>query len=557
MITLLRIKLTTLCIALTIVLIQICYAAPHAHKKANLPAFCHSQNVGTQPGCGKTPTATFDNNDRLWVVYIDGKHIKLSYSTDNANSFEKAITINPVPENIYADGENRPKITFGLENEIYISWVNKTEGRYTGDIRFSRSLDNAKTFSAPITVNDDGLLTSHRFDTLAVGPDGRIHLTWLDKRDLLAAKEKGKKYVGAALYHAVSTDKGTTFSRNRKISDNSCECCRISIVFNKQGHAIALWRHVFKDMIRDHAIFNLDNTEIKRDINRVTFDNWQIEACPHHGPDMAIDNQDNLHLSWFTGIPGKGGLFYGRYNQATNKLEQQFNIDSSSTASRPQILVHGKQILYVWKVLEQEQTKLQLKISNDNGDNWSDTTTLTTTTGMSDHPLLFSNGNKAYVSWWSEVEGFQLIPLRDNIEIENKAISLLPFNKESLFEIEEKHKKTDFLFVLWSLECPPRIKELEYLGTLIKQKKMPKLLLVSTDTSEFIPEIKSTLKQFGLEHEENWYFNTVPELLRSRIDKNWFGELPRTYFYKTGEKRLAHSGALTKTILEKWSKLNR
>lgn len=533
---------------------QACIAAPHAHEEIGKPAFCHSQDVGSNPHCGKTPMAAFDQQNILWVVYVDGKQIKLTSSSDMAKSFTNAISINPVAEDIYADGENRPKIAFGSDNEIYISWVKKTRGRYTGDIRFSRSLDNGKTFSSPITVNDDGLLTSHRFDTLAVGPDGRVHLTWLDKRDLLTARKAREPYVGAALYHAVSTDQGATFSSNKKITDNSCECCRISIEFNTHGNAIALWRHVFPGMTRDHAIVDLDGPDVTTNIKRVTFDDWQIEACPHHGPDMAIDDKNDLHLFWFTGLADNGGLFYGRFNQTTQQLEQKLNIDPSPTASRPQVLVQGKHILLAWKVFEQEQTKLQLKISNDGGNNWSETSTLSTTTGNSDHPLLFSHGDNTYISWWTSTEGLQLISLTENIHQNKETLSLQPFNKDSLAKIETLYKDTEFLFVLWSLDCPPCFKELELLSTLHKQDKLPRLILVSTDGQEHIQEVSSILKQYGLAHVENWYFNTMPDLLRSKIDKKWYGELPRSYFYTQDGKRQSHSGALNQTVLTTWLK---
>ncbi|MBL1140836.1 MAG: hypothetical protein HND53_02290 [Proteobacteria bacterium] len=541
-----NIKHIILCLSLLVAAMQHCIAAPHAHKKAGQPAFCHSTEAVSNPDCGKTPTAGFDNQGILWIVYVDGEYIKLVSSSDFAESYSLATTINSLPEKIYADGENRPKIAFGQENEIYISWVKKTEGRFSGDIRFSRSIDNGKSFSEPITVNDDNLLTSHRFETMAVSPDGRIHLTWLDKRDLVAAKKSGNKYTGAAIYHAVSSDKGLSFSKNSKIADSSCECCRISIDFNQQGNAIALWRHIYAGMIRDHAIINLDSTETV--INRVTFDNWKVEGCPHHGPDMAIGTNDELHLAWFTGLPDRGGLFYGRYNQHNQKLEKQVTIDSSATASRPQILVNNQQILFVWKVFEQEQTKLQFKISNDNGDNWSETITLITTTAGSDHPLLFSHENKIFISWWTETKGFQLISVDEKIK--SKTLSLIPFNKKSLVQIEKQHENTEFVLVLWSLDCPPCFKELEYLSTLVTQKNSPKLVLVSTDNAEFTSEIISTLKEFGLENEENWLFDSIPESLRSSIDNNWFGELPRSYLYAADGKRSAHSGPLNHLILQ-------
>jgi thiol-disulfide isomerase/thioredoxin len=294
-------------------------------------------------------------------------------------------------------------------------------------------------------------------------------------------------------------------------------------------------------------VVNLDATDTKPVINRVTFDNWQIEACPHHGPDMAIDSQDRLHLFWFTGLAERGGLFYGRYDQTAQQLEHQINIDASPSASRPQVVVMDDQIILVWKVLEDEQTTLKLKTSVDQGETWSATTTLMTTESGSDHPLLFAHNDKVFVSWWTEKEGFQLITLNSN-----EPGSLRPFNKESISEIENNYKGKDFLLVLWSLDCPPCFKEMELLSALNKQGELPELILVSTDGSEFIPEIISVLKQYGLDRVENRYFNDTPELLRMKIDSNWFGELPRSYFYNNNGDRISHSGVLNQAIIAEW-----
>jgi thiol-disulfide isomerase/thioredoxin len=119
-------------------------------------------------------------------------------------------------------------------------------------------------------------------------------------------------------------------------------------------------------------------------------------------------------------------------------------------------------------------------------------------------------------------------------------------------EIEKQNEKANFIFVLWSLDCPPCFKELEYLSIFVKQNNRPKLILVSTDGAEYTSEIQATLKQYHLHKEENWNFYNVPELLRSKIDLNWYGELPRSYYYQKDEERLTHSGPLNPEIMGKW-----
>ncbi len=44
-------------------------------------------------------------------------------------------------------------------------------------------------------------------------------------------------------------------------------------------------------------------------VHRVSFQNWKIDGCPHHGPTIA-NQKDRLHMSWFNDAAQASGLFY-------------------------------------------------------------------------------------------------------------------------------------------------------------------------------------------------------------------------------------------------------
>ena len=90
--------------------------------------------------CGKTPSVTMVEGQKLWVVFEQQEHIYFTTSHDLGKSYIPATVVNEIPEKIYTNGENRPKVARGNQGEIYVSWTKKTEGRYTGEIRFSLSL---------------------------------------------------------------------------------------------------------------------------------------------------------------------------------------------------------------------------------------------------------------------------------------------------------------------------------------------------------------------------------------------------------------------------------
>ncbi len=364
--------------------------------------------------CGKTPSSAFDSKGHLWVVFEHQKHLYVSYSQDLGKRFSSATKVNVVPEAIYTNGENRPKIVFGKKEEIYISWTKKTAGRFTGDIRFSRSLDGGKTFSDPVTVNDDGLLTSHRFESMKVANDGTIFIAWIDKRDNfnidtngVVTKKKAKNLHGG-IYTSYSTDSGKTFSQNQKLALSSCVCCRLAMTPVSDGGVAVSWRHVYPGSMRDHAYAVIDTDGIKQAPTRVSMDNWKINACPHHGPSIAEDDQTQLHLVWFTASDTRKGIFYGRLNSNVNEADNLTNLSNAPSASHPYIFIQDKKIVVVWKEFDGEKTNIIKAQSNDLGLSWAKKQVIAKTTGKSDHPFIVSNQQQLWLSWLTTNEGFRL-----------------------------------------------------------------------------------------------------------------------------------------------------
>ena len=244
-------------------------------------------------------TAVFDGNGRLWQASIRGRHVYVSHSDDRSATLSTPVKVNAEPEDILGDGENRPKILV-RNGVVYVSYTQGLAKPMSGDIRFSRSLDGGKTFSAPLTVNDNREIISHRFEAMAVNDKGQVFLAWLDKRDLSAAQAQGQAYRGAAVYVAQSDDGGVSFRPNLKAADHSCECCRVEMALDRDGIPVILWRHVFGKNTRDHALLKLDGQSV---MQRASQDGWELDACPHHGPTLSIGEDGIYHLAWFTNAP--------------------------------------------------------------------------------------------------------------------------------------------------------------------------------------------------------------------------------------------------------------
>lgn len=356
-------------------------------------------------------SAAIDSHGTLWIVGKEadksGDYVVLQASRDRGQTWSAPRRLQREPETaISADGENRPKLAFGSGGELYVTYTKPLAKPYTADIRFIRSIDGGQTFSPPITVHANRDVITHRFESMIVDKSGRIYVAWIDKRDLEAATARKEKYAGAALYYAVSDDSGATFKGDYKVAEHSCECCRIALALNAEGKPVALWRHVFEPNARDHAIIELAADGKLAPLTRATFDDWRVDACPHHGPSLAFAADGTRHQTWFNVKGNDGGVFYGAAD-ASGLLRKPMRLGSAQ-AAHADVAVQGQTVVLAWKQFDGKSTSILAKLSSDGGLTWRDKT-LAQTQGNSDQPRLLVSETGALLIWRTQNEGVQVV----------------------------------------------------------------------------------------------------------------------------------------------------
>lgn len=131
-------------------------------------------------------------------------------------------------------------------------------------------------------------------------------------------------------------------------------------------------------------------------------------------------------------------------------------------------------------------------------------------------------------------------------------IALKSFNEQSLKLISKQYAGQPFLMILWSLDCPACFDEFELLSHWVQKNPAANLVLISTDPVSQEVEVKKVLNEYQLAKRDNWIFSSqVHVSLRYAIDPNWYGELPRSYFFDQQHTPYAHSGVLSSEALTK------
>lgn len=493
-------------------------------------AMSHGAALGT--------TATLDDQGRLWIVRTEAEdknaQVIVQRSDDRGGTWQPAVQVTAKAELVSADGENRPKLAFGSRGELYVSWTTPTSEKFTGDIRFTRSLDGGRTWSEPAVVHRDRQLITHRFESMIVDRTGRVWIAWIDKRDLAIAQAANQEYSGAAIYYAYSDDRGANWKGDFKLADHTCECCRIALTLDAQGRAVAMWRHVFPPNERDHAFAVLEPEGKDVVVERVTFDRWKIDACPHHGPSLAITQDGTRHAVWFNQVNGEGRAYYGRLTNSAPSGVQAL----PAGASHADLAVDGNKVAIVWKRFDGTSTLIESWLSKDGGKHFTSGPSLTTD-GDSDQPRVVTNDGTMLLVW----RRAEAVAVADLSKVSSDD-SIKPFTRNTLRTIEQQHAGAPFWVVLWDLECVYCMKSLGNVAAAQRQQPTLKVITIATDPIGAATELRERLAQLGVQSEAYAFAAAPEEALRFAIDPAWMGEKPRAYRYNANGSRTSISGVL-------------
>jgi hypothetical protein len=139
------------------------------------------------------------------------------------------------------------------------------------------------------------------------------------------------------------------------------------------------------------------------------------------------------------------------------------------------------------------------------------------------------------------------------LSISSVQAELLDFKPDSLPSIVEQHAGDRFLLFVWSVDCPACKNDLANFSKLQQIIPNNRIILLNSDGELSSQKVAQTIAEFGLEGLENWKFaDSATARLRYKLDQNWAGELPRSYFYAADSSRQAFSGSLDVDQLKEW-----
>jgi hypothetical protein len=396
--------------ALAIVAFVLFQSAAHAQMNHQHASEAACDEVALR--CASKVTPAFSPDGTLWLAWMAGGQVSVASSKDAGRSFSTPVQVTKERLNLDWGPDARPKIVVARDDGIAVAFSIFRDKAFNGQVLFTRSTDGGQSFAElrPITASNE----SQRFEALGLDADGTVFAAWLDKRNRIPAQQHGRKYDGAGLFFASSGDGGATYSESRLAQDNTCECCRLGLAFAGPGRPVLVFRNIFEGGVRDHAVVAFSDLATPGEVHRISQDDWQIDACPHHGPSLSISAEGTFHVAWYTNGKVRKGLFYARSHDGGRTFSEPVSIGRPDrNPTRPYVVANARETALVWKEFDGEKTTVNLMISNDDGATWSAPKAISSTTDTSDHPLLVADGRRLFLSWMTKADGYRFQPIGD------------------------------------------------------------------------------------------------------------------------------------------------
>jgi hypothetical protein len=165
----------------------------------------------------------------------------------------------------------------------------------------------------------------------------------------------------------------------------------------------AAWRAVLPGNIREIVVARSDDRGTTwGEPVRVQTDNWQVDACPHAGPALAVDSKQRLHVTWWSGKEGAAGVFYARSDDGGKSFAHVTPLGTAefSQPAHVQLAMGDSGVVAVaWDDGTLQTPRVALRVSRDGGDNFAPAQMISAKGRAASFPVLALDGNKLTVAW--------------------------------------------------------------------------------------------------------------------------------------------------------------
>jgi hypothetical protein len=262
-------------------------------------------------------------------------------------------------------------------NNVFAVWFDERDGN--PEIYYKRSTDGGISWEADTRLTN----TNAQSNVPSIALSGSdVHVVWRDSQD-----------GNAEIYHKHSTDNGTSWGMDTRLSNNTSASDFPSVsVSGSDVHVV--WRD-FRN--------NDDEIYYKHSTDNGT--SWGLETRLTNSSGLSEEPSVStsgsfVHVAWYDNRNGNVEIYYKRSTDSGTSWGVDTRLtNNSGTSYEPSISVSGSVVHLVWRDDRDGNFEIYYKRSTDSGTSWEADTQLTSNDYFSWYPSVASSGLGVHVVW--------------------------------------------------------------------------------------------------------------------------------------------------------------
>jgi hypothetical protein len=358
-------------------------------------------------------------------IVLAGGHSRVS--SEQADRPAGAPPTGVVSELGRVSGESDPKVYVDSAGTVYRLWIGDSTGK-GGDIRFQRSVDGGRTWTAAPVTLDRGKPPGARsmFPDLVAGADGRLMIVWRTKY--------GEQRSRKELQFLASPDRGVTWPGPPRVLNQGGGAMSGGIAAGRDGLVVAAWyderRTVPRGATRASRGFKIyvnrsedsgltwlpDGTELSGEAPHDEGGQGAASRRRKPGfisalPVVAADGRGGAFVAWIDNREGRTEVYFRASTDDGKSWGPEINVSRGAlSATNHQLLTDGENgVFLVWADGRHGPDDVFFARSEDGGKHWTAPTRLSRrpqgkTVSTFPHMALDPDG-RVYVAWQDRRNG--------------------------------------------------------------------------------------------------------------------------------------------------------
>jgi hypothetical protein len=346
-----------------------------------------NQRLTWTPGSSSSPKAAVDTSGNVHLVWYDNTpgnyEVYYRKGTNGGTTWASAKRLTST-----SGASQRPVVAVSPSGHLHVIWWDETPGN--AEVYYGKSTDGGTTWEAAKRLAWTAGQSS--YPSLAVYSSGTVHAVWQDNTP-----------GNYEIYYRKSADGGATWGTAKRLTWTSGSSGRPGVAVSSSGHIHLVWQDDTPGKAEIYYKKSSDGGTTWTANKRLT---WTSGHSNY--PSVVVDGSGNPHVVWQDETPGNNEVYYRKSADggSTWAASQRLTWNSGSS-QEPWIAVDTSGHLgLVWTDNTPGNFEVYHRESTNGGATWTASQKLSSTSGYSYGPIINAgSAGSLHVFWYDGTPG--------------------------------------------------------------------------------------------------------------------------------------------------------